>query len=113
MQRLIDHARLLGKLPNGTKVYRVPVDIDAHNTHLLTTQSVRVYVDAPNTREALRYVRREVATRAETELTAYGPRGGAERCFVGWTSAIEAAMQRELHARQLRLDLPLARGLES
>jgi hypothetical protein len=113
MQRLIDHARLLGKLPNGVRVYRVPVDIDANNSRNLSTQRVRVYVDAPNTREALRLVREELADRPETELTAYGPRGGEERCYIGWTSAVWAAMQSELHARQYRLDLPLARGLEA
>jgi hypothetical protein len=103
----IDHARLLGKLPNGTKVYRVPVDIDANNSRDLSTQRVRVYVDAPNSREALRYVRAEMQLRPETELTAYGPRGGAERAYVGWYSAIGEAMRSEFERRQLRLSLPL------
>jgi hypothetical protein len=103
----IDHARLLGKLPNGTKVYRVPVDIDANNSRDLSTQRVRVYVDAASARDALRYVRDELALRPETELTAYGPKGGAQRAFVGWYTAVAEAMHAEVMRRQLRLDLSL------
>jgi hypothetical protein len=107
MQRQIDHARLLGQLPNGTRVYRVPVDIDANNSRDLSTQRIRVYVDAASARDALRYVRDEMQLRPETELTAYGPRGGATRAYVGWYTAIAEAMHAEVMRRQLRLDLPL------
>jgi hypothetical protein len=107
MQREIDHARLLGQLPNGTRVYRFPVDIDANDSRLLSTQRIRVYVDAANARDAARYVQDELATRPETEITAYGPKGGAHRVYTGWHSAVANAMQAEWRAKQLRLPLSL------
>lgn len=107
MQRQIDHARLLGTLPNGTRVYRIPVDIHANDSRALTTRTTRVLVDAASARDALRYVRAEMQLRPETELTAYGPKGGEQRAYVGWYSAISEAMRSEFERRQLCLSLPI------
>ena len=77
----------------GRKFYRVPVRVLLNNSHRCTTEAIRLHwVIAPSAKDAANYVRDEYATRAETNIEAYGPRGGIVQRYIGWESAIAAAM---------------------
>lgn len=90
-------ARLVGKDARGRKVYRVPVVITLNNSRgsvLDWTDPPRsvLYVLSHSAADAANYAARIYATRAETEICAFGPAGGKTRRFIGWHSAIGAAM---------------------
>ena len=86
-------ARQLGTL-KGRKVYRFPVRVQCNSSHACATLATYVYeVDSFTAADAANHIRQLYATRAETEITAYGPKGGAAAYrFIGWESAIGHAM---------------------
>lgn len=82
----------VGKL-QGRNVYRVPVTVQLNSSRLCTTVARhRMTVLAYGAADAANYARNLYATRAETEIFATGPRGGITKRYVGWESAIAAAM---------------------
>ena len=87
-------AHFLGK-HKGKKVYRFPVEAKLNKGTFGTVddwlnpgREVHLVV-AYTAAAAADYVRELYAQRAETEITAYGPKGGkAAYRFIGWYSAI-------------------------
>lgn len=86
-------ARSLGTL-HGKRVYRFPVRVQLNNSRECRTVAELVYLVHSHTAAAAAdYVRNLWATRAETEITCYGPKGGkAAYRFIGWESAVGNAM---------------------
>lgn len=72
----------------GQQFYRVPVRVLLNNSTTLATAVRIVEVIARNAAEAANLVRDEYGSRPETEIQAYGPRGGKVCRYVGWESAI-------------------------
>lgn len=97
-------AQYLGKL-NGRKVHAYPVRVRHNNSRQLATiAEYTIAVVAYTATDAANAVRRDVATIAETEITAYGPYGGETSRYVGWDSAIgEMLSERALCGRQTSL----------
>lgn len=86
-------ARYLGKLPNGQRVYRVPVRVLFNDSRQCATLHVEEFeVLAGSVAEAANWAREQVSTRPETEVHAFGVRGGKVSRYVGWDSAIFARM---------------------
>lgn len=81
-------ARQIG-VYQGKRVYRFPVVILFNNSSLCRTVA-RLEFDVISTsvKEAANWARDQVANRPETEIIAYGPKGGETRRYVGWESAI-------------------------
>jgi hypothetical protein len=89
-------ARLLGTIA-GRKVYRVPVRVTLANSRGTLADwcdppRAVIHVTAHSAADAADYVRDQYATRAETQIEAFGPAGGVTRRFVGWHSAVGAAL---------------------
>lgn len=96
--RIKAKARLLGVL-NGRKVYEFPVVVSLNKgfggrlEDWIDSPQVREDVIAYTAAQAADAVREDYATRAETEITVYGPKGGkAAYRFIGWYSAIGNVM---------------------
>ena len=99
-------ATLAGVLPDGRKVWRVPVRVTVPDTvrvlgaDLLQAESSVLALsstDAANwTADSWRHV-------PNANIAAFGPRGGRVVRFVGWESAIWRQLS-TLDRRQLRLD---------
>ena len=86
-------ARLRGTLPDGTKVFEVPVRVLLNSSReCRTLQKVDLTVLARSVVEAANFVRNEYRLRPETDIIAYGVRGGEVRRHIGWDSATWAAM---------------------
>lgn len=77
-----------------TTIYRVPVLVRENNAGALCTERVAIYfVQAPTATAAANWIRdHEYSTRPETEIYAFGPRGGVVHRYVGWESAIGNAI---------------------
>ena len=74
---------------NGKQFYRVPVRILFNNSVACRTEKVMVvHVIARNATEAANHVAGEFGHRPETEVYAYGPRGGEIYRYVGYHSAM-------------------------
>jgi hypothetical protein len=87
-------AQFVGKY-KGKPVYRVPVLVKLNNSRLCRTERiVETTVLSYSAADAANYVRAEYATRAETEVIAFGPKGGEVYRFIGWESAMFAEMRR-------------------
>lgn len=91
------HARYLGDWPTIGPIYRVPVLVRFNNSRGTVDEWCNPPeewhdVDAPSARAAADYIRDQYARRAETEVIAYGPRGGRVTRYIGWTSAIGARL---------------------
>ena len=85
-------AYLLGKL-GKRKVYAFPVRVRHNDSRQLRTiAQYTIDVVAFTATDAANAVRDDVATIAETEITAYGPFGGETERFVGWYTAIGAQL---------------------
>lgn len=85
-------ARKIGSY-QGKPVYRVPVRVVLNNSQgrladWINPPSACVEIIARSAVEAANYVRDLVAHRPETEVFAYGPKGGETHRFVGWESSI-------------------------
>lgn len=88
-------AKYLGRL-KGKNIYRFPVQVILCNSRDHTTWGCEKeewhQVIAPSAADAANYVRNLYHLRAETNVYAYGPKGGATYRYVGWESAIFDAM---------------------
>jgi hypothetical protein len=73
----------------GKILYKVPVKIRFNSSRQCATLAVKVVtVIATSAAAAADYVRDELGDRPETEITAYGPRGGRVDRYIGHHSAI-------------------------
>lgn len=74
----------------GRRVFRFPVRVQMNDSRQLATIAERVVlVHAFTAADAADAVKADYATRAETEITVYGPKGGrAAYRFIGWHSAL-------------------------
>jgi len=103
-------ARKIGMI-NGKPVYRVPVRIVCNNSqgHVeewLDPPTVLTEVIARSAAGAANFVRDLMGDTPETEITAYGPKGGEVYRYVGWESSIMYQMIRHQQApQQLSLSL--------
>ena len=74
---------------DGKQFYRVPVRILFNNSGQCRTDLVRIVsVIARNATDAANLVRDEYSWRPETEVFAYGPKGGEVYRYVGFYSFI-------------------------
>lgn len=81
-------ARKVGSV-GGRAVYRFPVRIIRANSYALLQSVETVSVLAHSGRDAAALVYRDLETRPETEIVAFGVKGGiAARRYIGWESAI-------------------------
>lgn len=98
------HAKYLGKMPGGQKVYRFPVKVllnDSRNHHRwLYPVEEWHQVHATNAAEAANYIRELYRFRAETEVFAYGTKGGETYRYIGYDSAIFAGMMEAADSRR-------------
>lgn len=79
----------------GRKVYRVPVRVRFNSSKLCgTIAETECSVIAYSAADAANLIRNEIESAgiAETEIEAYGPKGGIIRRYVGWYSVIGSAM---------------------
>lgn len=73
----------------GKKVYKVPVRVVLNDSYRCFTEAVYTgWVTACSARDAVAAVREVFHDRAETEVYAWGPKGGVERSYVSWNAAI-------------------------
>jgi hypothetical protein len=100
------HAVPVGTL-NGRRVYRVPVRVDFNDSQQCATVARREFtVLAYSAADAANWARDRVATRPETEIYAWGPKGATVKRYIGWQSALAAELfDRSPRAVQLTLDL--------
>lgn len=91
----------------GKRVYRFPVVVQLNDSRQMATIAEHEHEIISHTAAAAAdCVRAMYATRAETEITVYGPKGGkAAGRYIGWHSAIcnQLDANREPRARQLTL----------
>ena len=93
-----------GKL-HGRMVYRVPVRVLFNDSQQCATIATREFtVLAFNAADAANWARDRVATRPETEIYAYGPKGATVKRYVGYYSAFASLLQ-DRGPAQLTLDL--------
>lgn len=102
-QDQIQHAEFL-RTVNGQRFFRVPVRVRLNSSRACATlATLRFFVIAPSAAEAANWVRDNepgVFARAETEIDAWGERGGRQSRFIGWESAVGAAMFHQQRMRQ-------------
>lgn len=101
------YARKVGRHA-GRNVHRVPfvvLFIDSRHCKTLATEEGTVL--AYSAVDAANLLRDEYATRPETQIYAWGPKGGEVFRFVGWESAVamELLEHREGPGRQMHLPL--------
>lgn len=96
-------ARFVGKLPSGQRVHRVPVIVRHNDSRLCATVLERRFeVLAESATAAATWARNRVDTIPETEVIAFGPKGGRVERFIGWETAIFMRMSNNC-GRQLSL----------
>ncbi len=102
-------ARFVGKLPSGQRVNRVPVYV-VFNAPMArvpgTLATIRYEVLASTAADAANMVRDLWADTPNTEILAYGPKGGEVHRYIGWYSAIGLGIQSSYYAARQR-SLPL------
>jgi hypothetical protein len=82
-------AEKLTRWYHGKPAYRVPVVVKFNDSRLCATVAeLRTSVIALSVEDAANFVRDEFGSRAETEITAYGPKGGKCHRYIGWESSI-------------------------
>ena len=73
----------------GKPVYRIAVRVLLNDSRALSTVAAQeVLVTAHSANDAADWVKQQWMHRPETEIIAYGPKGGAARRFVSWEAAI-------------------------
>ena len=78
---------------HGKQYYSVPVRILFNSSRQCRTIAVKiVWVKARNATDAANYIRDEYSWRPETEVIAYGPRGGKVERFIGFEFSIGAQL---------------------
>ena len=77
----------------GRPVYEVPVIVHLNDSHrCATVAEIRYSVISHRPEDACNYIRDLFRHRAETEVYAWGVKGGQVYRYVGWESAIWGAM---------------------
>ncbi len=92
----------------GRPCYRVPVVILFNNSRACATVAkIETTVVAHSAAHAANWARDEIVEdRPETEIYAWGPKGGRVHRYVGWYSAIANAMlRREPEPEQLQINV--------
>ena len=103
-------AQFIGRY-KGRRVYRVPVRVTLNNSagrmeHWINPPRLEFSVIALSPADAANWAREHVGARPETEIEAYGPKGGRTCRYIGWESAIFGAMMADRpRAEQLALAL--------
>jgi hypothetical protein len=103
----------IGRL-HGRTVYRIPVRVKLNDSRsdlaetLGTIREELHRVTAFTPALAANFVRDLYATRAETEIFAYGPQGGETYRYVGWDTATWAAISSGFGRKQDRLPFDTA-----
>ena len=78
---------------HGKQYYSVPVRILFNDSVQCRTVAIKiVWVKARNATEAANYIADEYRWRPETEVYAYGPKGGKVHRYIGWESSIGNAL---------------------
>jgi len=91
--RTRDLAALKVGKAHGKQYYSVPVRILFNDSRSCSTVAIKiVWVKARNATEAANYIRDEYSWRPETEIYAYGPKGGKIHRYIGWESSIGNAL---------------------
>lgn len=90
----------------GKRYYKVPVRVLFNSSRQCRTLAVKiVQVIATSAAAAADLVRDEYLWRPETEIEAYGPRGGLVQRYVGYHSHIASEIFAAPAGRPLALDL--------
>jgi len=81
----------------GKKFYNVPVKVTFNNSagtvaDWCNPPTLEFTVLAPNAAAAANWAADQYRGIAETEVVAYGPKGGETHRFIGWESAIGHAL---------------------
>ena len=92
----------------GNRVFKVPVLIRCNDSvQCRTVAEIRTTVISRSAAEAANWVV-DTYNRPETEVYAYGPRGGEIRRYIGWESGLYREMMRNRHGngriRQLKFE---------
>lgn len=99
------HAQYIGKY-KGKRYYRVPCKVVAADTQRLTHATIECEVIAPSARDAANYLAQgEYSLMPNSNIYAYGPRGGRTFRFVGYETAIYNAMRTPTMPVQLPLPI--------
>lgn len=86
-----------GHLLIAPRMFKVPVRVEVCDSRLCATiYDQTVIVIARNNVEAADWMRDKLRHIPETTITAYGPKGGKVRRYIGWHSAIAAHLFDEL-----------------
>jgi len=81
------------KIMNGCKLYKVPVVVKVNNTDLCDVEAeARFWLIATSPAAAANWVRDQLEFLPNTEIWAWGPKGGETYRYVGWDSAIGSQM---------------------
>lgn len=89
-------AQYIGRY-KGRRVHRYPVRVTFNNSRgrladWLSPPRAEFAVIACTPADAADWARRWCGARAETEIDVYGPKGGRTRRYIGYESAVWAAM---------------------
>lgn len=92
---------------NGRRVYRIPVRVWLNDsTSCSTLETIDYSVTAHSAADAANYIRGLWDHRPETEIRAYGPKGGEVYRYVGFFSFIAGQLLGgETQCLQLTFDL--------
>lgn len=90
---------------DGKRYSRYPVRVLFNNPRACRTERVQITsVIASSPAEAANYIVAEIGDVPNVEITAYGPKGGATHRFIGYESAVYAAMMAD-HPERAQLGL--------
>ena len=75
------------------KLFKVPVMININDSRMCTTRlQLKFWIIAKSAVEAANWARDRLQYLPETEIWAWGPKGGEVYRYVGWESAISASL---------------------
>jgi hypothetical protein len=90
------------------KLWKVPVVIRVNDSRLCATiKQKTLWLIAKSAADAANWVRDQLDFLPETEIEAYGPKGGRAYRFIGWSTAIGTGIFAPLSEEEIaeRLDL--------
>jgi hypothetical protein len=90
------------------KLWRVPVVVRVNDSRLCETiKEKTIWLIAKSPQDAANRVRGQLEFLPETEIEAFGPKGGRNYRYVGWYSAMAAGIFEPLSEEEIseRLDL--------
>ena len=106
--RALPHARH----PKIGNTFKVPVQVLINDSRLCgTVLEARFWIIARSAKEAANWARDRLETQPETEIRAWGIRGGEVHRFVGWQSAIGTQLVRYLTDQQIEANLQEVLGV--